>query len=229
MQLSQLVDQHPTIVSHLVANAVRNIALTAIHDVLITGEVSEPMLERLNTTLERQDSSESYLTSLQSERPIGIELLSEMGMLALAHNGIGYLDVVDDEIENAKRESFQQEFAVETGYSAWLDGAIGKSLLPAFQQARTAVARTRSLIRSLRIISALESQSDTVPVPVTQDYLIEIGVPRKMTVDTMNGEPMKVKRENDRWIVYSVGTDLVDNGGSANLSEDFSLGAEPAN
>ena len=47
-----------------------------------------------------------------------------------------------------------------------------------------------------------------------------------MTVDTMNGEPMKVKRTDQQWLVYSVGLNLVDDGGNAKEIKDFVVGPE---
>ncbi len=225
MRIGHLADQHPTVVSLLVGNAIRGIAISRIHDVVVNNPVSGEALEQLNAELERQGAANAYLESLKTERPIGIELLSDMGLFQMAYSGTGYLEIVEDEIRNADKESFQQDFVVESGYSPWINGALGHSLLPAFQATRRSVARIRSQLRALRIISALQSHPEATSKTITPEYLVEIGVPESMTVDTMNGEPMKVKFEDGHWIVYSVGPDLKDNGGSANLSEDFTLGA----
>ncbi len=42
----------------------------------------------------------------------------------------------------------------------------------------------------------------------------------------MNGEPMKIKRVNGKWVVYSVGSNLVDDGGDSEELKDFVLGGE---
>ena len=51
-----------------------------------------------------------------------------------------------------------------------------------------------------------------------------------MTIDTMNGKPMNVKlvkgETDERWVVYSVGEDLIDDGGNAKEIKDFVVGPE---
>ena len=47
----------------------------------------------------------------------------------------------------------------------------------------------------------------------TPDYLESLGVPTAATIDPFTGEPMTIKRVDDRWLVYSVGPDHTDDAG----------------
>ena len=84
--------------------------------------------------------------------------------------------------------------------------------------------RTTSQIRGLRIINALQSNSDSKDQEITQQYLKKIGVPDPMIVDTMDGEPMRVKRTDDSLVVYSVGPNREDDGGTREGMLDFVIG-----
>ena len=98
--------------------------------------------------------------------------------------------------------------------------------MPALSTTRHASSRLKSQVRGLRIVSALTANLDSAEQEITKEYLIGLGVPESMTVDTMNGELMKVKRTDEQWLVYSVGLNLADDGGNANEVKDFVVGPE---
>ena len=95
---------------------------------------------------------------------------------------------------------------------------------------RIANSRIKSQVRGLRIVNALTRNPESVDKEIDQAYLLSIRVPQPMTIDTMNGQPMQVKLMKDQtgvqWMVYSVGEDLVDDGGSQNEGKDFVVGPE---
>jgi hypothetical protein len=70
--------------------------------------------------------------------------------------------------------------------------------------------------RLQRLMGPLETISET--------NLLELGVPQGMTIDPMTGDTMKVKGRTSGWVVYSVGTNLKDDGGDPSKQEDFVLG-----
>ena len=224
--LCRLFDQSPMILSQLLTNACRGIAIDQIHQIVVQHPVSDDTRSRLNEALESQDSLQGYAQSLIGERAFGIEAISEMGIFQMAYSGKGYLDVIGEEIDNADKEAFEHVRTVESRYSELMDGWFGASLFPALEQTRNSSWHIRSKVRALRIISSLQTQTDSDTNSVSQDYLVKTGVPLTMTVDTMNGEAMKVKRVDDRWVVYSVGVNLVDDGGNAERQKDFVLGSE---
>ena len=225
-RLSRLFDQSPMILSQLLTNACRGIAIDQIHEIIARYPISDESRKRLNGELESQDTSRGYAQSLIGERAFGIEMLSGMGIFQMAYSGKGYLDVIGEEIENADKEPYEQEWPLQNQYSKRMDGPFGASLFPALEQVRNSSSHIRSKLRALRIINSLQAQPNPQSTSISSDDLVKIGVPLNMTLDTMNGEPMKVKRVDDRWVVYSVGVNLVDDGGNAEQQKDFVLGNE---
>ncbi len=228
-QLCRLFDQYPMIISQLVVNACRGIGIGAIHEVIANHTISDPTRELLNRELELQDVMPGCAQCLVGERAFGIEAISEIGTVQMALAGNRYLDLLGDEIKNSAKQPFERQQSVDGRDSEWTSGwtnGYSAGLFTAFEQFRTGIARTRSNLRSLRIINALQARPNAEADTITQDYLVEIGVPQSMTVDTMNGELMKIKRDENRWIVYSVGPDREDDGGNPIAMEDYVVGVK---
>jgi hypothetical protein len=106
-------------------------------------------------------------------------------------------------------------------------GAFAHLIFPAIQAPHEAVARTRALVRCLRVLNALQVRtpagSDEVP------KLTELGLPAETTTDPFTGEPLHVKRTPRGWLVYSVGKNFEDDGGKLdNTYSDVGVGPLPA-
>lgn len=228
--LCRVFDRQPTMVSHLVRIACQGIAIAQIHELITSHDLTESSRKRLDEAIDLRASSDAYLESLVTERAAGIEYVSQMGTIQMAISGKGYLDAINEEIANCQKQPFEQRFEFEQNQSVITDGWVAGSILPALTQLRMASARTTSNLRALRIINALESHPEAIDREIDPSYLAQIGVPEPMTVDPMTGKPMIVKRENDRWVVYSVGWNRQDDGGNPNPGPqgDFTLGAADA-
>jgi hypothetical protein len=61
--------------------------------------------------------------------------------------------------------------------------------------------------------------SDRVP------KLTDLGLPGEATIDPFNGQPLHVKKLPEGWLVYSVGSNLINDGGRLDGKTD--LGAGP--
>ena len=58
------------------------------------------------------------------------------------------------------------------------------------------------------------------PVP----KLTDLGLPAEATIDPFNGEPLHVKKLPEGWMVYSVGNNRVDDGGTLDGKTDIGAG-----
>lgn len=226
LRIARLFDAEPMLVSQLVSLATRGIGIDSIHSVIANQDIAPATRARLNQELELHDALPGYQASLYGERAFGIETISEMGMIHVAYSGMGYLDVIQDEIECAGEESFELSSFTASKVGERANTALGQSLFPAFEQVRGALFRVRSRLRALRIVNALERQQEVGSIPVSSEDLIGLGVPMVMTIDTMTGEPMKIKRVGSAWVVYSVGANLIDDGGDFNAQADWGVGPE---
>ena len=98
-------------------------------------------------------------------------------------------------------------------------------MFPAIKAAYNAVARVKALIRSLRVLNALQTHvptgSDAVP------KLTDLGLPAKAITDPFNGEPLHVKKTPQGWLVYSVGPNLKDDGGKVDDPNNGDVGVGP--
>ncbi len=76
--------------------------------------------------------------------------------------------------------------------------------------------------RSLRILSALQVRvppgGDKVP------QLNDLGLPAEATIDPFNGPPLRVEKVPEGWMVYSVGSNGVDDGGKLDQRTDVGVG-----
>ena len=104
---------------------------------------------------------------------------------------------------------------------------LAKSLAPAIQAVLHVVVRTRALIRSLRVLNAVQthvSAGSKEPPKLT-----DLGLPAETITDPYTGEPLHVKKTPRGWVVYSVGPNFRDDGGKIDdpINGDVGVGPPP--
>ena len=72
-------------------------------------------------------------------------------------------------------------------------------------------ARSRAKTRCLRVLNAVQGFEEEHPGVVPE--LADLGLPAEATIDPYSGEPLRMRRLPEGWLVYSVGENLTDNGG----------------
>ena len=226
-KLCETFDKHPTLIAHLVRCAMRGIATSSAYEILSNHDVTKENREQLNELLEKYEASDGLRWTLVSERAFGASMLSEMGTILLAFNGSAYLDLIQCELDQCDKEYFEKDLSSEQDVDL-IDSMGAAMILPALRQTRLSNARVKSRVRGLRIVNALTENPESAEKEITKQYLVSLGVPEPMTIDTMNGEPMKVKRIDDQWVVYSVGENLVDDVGDSKMATVFfGVGPDP--
>jgi hypothetical protein len=106
--------------------------------------------------------------------------------------------------------------------SPWL--ALSDLMLPAIQSAREATERTVATQRCLGILNCV-TRLEQQGVKVTT--LADLKLPAEAITDPFTGKPLLMKSRPDGWLIYSVGTDLKDDGGQFDKPTDFGLGPVP--
>jgi hypothetical protein len=90
---------------------------------------------------------------------------------------------------------------------------------------RGSAEQQRAAVRSLRVLNALQVRGAAGDSP----NLSALGLPPETLIDPFTEKPLIVKRKPTGWLVYSVGANRVDDGGSLAKGEDIGFGpAEPA-
>jgi len=219
---------------HLVGIACQGISGSLASQVLYDGPVSNAthdLLER-QWQLAEQANVEGFRDSLKNERALGNS--------SFAHEIPGrniwffrafwddqqsvYLDAMGRVIDLADRPygEVRRGFSrIEQGLSS--RDTLTKLVLPALQATHEASTRSVALARVLRVLNALERRSDPEAPPKAD--LSDLGLPEKATLDPFSGKPLIVKRAPRGWLVYSVGSNLKDDGGAIEEFED--VGVKP--
>ena len=189
---------------------------------LQAGPVPPTARQVLDTELALHDTMEGYNEALRSERAYSLTSIQEFpGSRFWLMRGysnelaLGLIDFYDRSLANGSRR--YRDVVADTGtssaprYGPNLYGALITMLQPAMAAVRDATERTRAMCRSIRVLNALQTRvvpgSDSVP------KLTELGLPDSATLDPFSGEPLHVKKLPEGWMVYSVGANLMDDGG----------------
>ncbi len=136
--------------------------------------------------------------------------------------------MIDTYVEDVPPEATfaQTQSIVQRAYqkASGLPIDLAEDFVPAMQATYDAATRSRALVRSLRVLTALQARAGDKGVPKLSD----LGLPGAATLDPYNGQPLRVKRLAEGWLVYSVGKNLTDDGGKFEDFSDAGLGPPPA-
>jgi hypothetical protein len=231
-RLTRHFDRDPTLVCHLVSLACRTVAIGAANTALRSGQVSTAAHDSLEAELARHDLVAAARHALETERALGLEYfqdtfhwISKIGPVApwLKVDRCNYLDAIDAAI--ASVPYFDRRGQAKFTEIVDNSGVLTRLVAPAIQAWLEANCRVAAEMRCLRVLNAVtrgESANER-PEPKLED----LGLPRGVTVDPYNGQPLHLKKLPEGWLVYSVGRDLKDDGGKLTDNIDVGLGPKP--
>lgn len=232
LRLTRIWHRDPVLMGYLVTLACKYGAMDAINQVLQAGPPSPDSRRAIDAELSLHDDLDGLRWALRSERAYSLSSIREMlgsgywpPRIFTDDVMLGVLDLVDYQLENTSRPYAE---AVSRTYASEPRGGLPNPfrplvtlLEPALASARQAADRSRALVRSLRILNALQSHAmEGDPTP----DLADLGLPADTTIDPFNGEPLHVEKLPEGWLVYSVGPDGVDDGGKLDGKADFGFG-----
>jgi len=235
LKLARQYDNEPLMVNMLVAIAMRGIAVEPLYDALNSGSVSPEMHAALDQELARHETSTRLLNAMKTERGFSIDSIkaypSEFGPPAWLVSFIGwpvksfhvgaieYFDVVLAAMSMASKDGPAGRHFAEPDSTAY--GPLATLLTPAVQAAFNADVRCTAQLRALRIFNALRQFVEKNGHEATK--LEELGLPAEAVIDPFDGKPLKLKRVTEGWVVYTVMTDGVDDGGDFMDLKDFGV------
>ncbi len=222
LRLCRHFDHHPMLTGCLLALACRGYAISGANLVLQSGPIGKEAREALERELSRHDGVQAYVGGLKTERAFGLDMFDTMpwsqNWLGRAFDYAGkscYLDMMHEYLEAASRPYCEVQPAkpVAEGWPRFV--APYKTLVelvrPALDAARSAMERNRAMVRAVRLLNAL--QAKVAPDAKDPPKLSDLGLPAEATIDPFNGQPLHVKKLPQGWLVYSVGENIVDDGG----------------
>ena len=234
-RLASHFDHDPMLIGYLVTMAVRGDANRSAAEALETGPISKGSPRHaLDSELGIQERmlGEGFVRALKSER---VYMLESFDGIPGRNFWLVSRGVCNTQ-ESASLEVFPAFIALARDPNPYREAAramegnrstMAALLFPSLKASYAAVTRTRALIRSLRVLNALQMN---VPAESAETpKLSELGLPAEATTDPFTGEPLHVKKTPQGWLVYSVGANFQDDGGKLldDGSTDGDIGVGP--
>jgi hypothetical protein len=242
MRLCRHFDAEPTILGSLVALACRSMALTMIDLALRSGDVSDAVRERLDEELQKSDVVAVYRRGLESDRAFGLEALAEIAAgkhrpldetlklmwqtaAGFKRDQSGYLDYMALSIALADRPFSEMKDNPEVRRALEAAGQVADAIAPTTQAAHAAACRSQVLLRSVRILNAIQRYEHKHPGE--EPKVAALGLPEVITTDPFNGQPLRVEKKPAGWLIYGVDVNLKDDGGRIAPLVDCGFGPLP--
>jgi hypothetical protein len=233
LRLTRHWQRDPLLIGYLLTIAGKSAAMDGINDVLRSGTISPASRKALDDELAWHDSLDGLRHALRSERAYSLATIQELPIPDLwitrgFKNALtlGMLDLFDRQLQDAELPANQVMAGRKTPptVSKWPNpyGTLVSLLETSLGPLRDGAERVRAQDRCVRIVNALQARvpagSETVP------KLADLGLPAEVTIDPFNGEALQVKKLPAGWLVYSVGSNLVDDGGKLEKVVDVGFG-----
>jgi hypothetical protein len=226
LKLARLHESNPTLMSYLVTIAVRGVAVHSLNQALRSGPASAEVRAALDAELARADDPQSFIKALVTERAVALEAMGPMNSqvppLVVAWLGwavkqqyMGAFDLLDVVIDEAKQPWQQFRQAVVAGnLNSTPRGTLGELLWPGLIAGVEARTRDLAQMRALRILNALQAFAEAQGREASS--LSDLGLPAAAIADPYAAQPLLLKPTDGGWIVYSVGQNKRDDGGTIN-------------
>lgn len=226
--------KQPTMIAYLTSIACTRVASRIVANILLDGPVSDASRQALDTELSRSDPLDDTRRALENERAFSVSATTEMVNNGAFMRGwfrnnmmLMLLDFYDEQFRRLDTPYLALAKAPAGAYgSSWNPMSVLVTLLePPMTNLRTSSEQQRAAVRSLRVLNRLQTHGTADDSP----DLHGLGLPPETLIDPFTEKPLIVKRMPTGWLVYSVGVNGVDDGGSFDKGEDVGFGpAEPA-
>ena len=233
LRLTRHWRREPLIFAYLVTSVCELGAMEGVDDVLQAGPVSPSMRAALDAELALHDTMEGYDRALVTERAYALSSVREIPgagfwLLRGFHNqlALGLIELIDRYRQKSSRpyadviKDKKEAPAIVGGVNVY--GSLITLLEPALIALREPAERTRAMCRSVRVLNALQGRGPFKGGEVPK--LTDLGLPEAATIDPFSGQPLLVKKRTSGWTVYSVGGNLLDDGGILDSRTDVGAG-----
>ncbi len=231
LRLDGHYQREPVLIGYLVSLACRGVALDATNRVLRSGQLLEQDRRVLDAELALADDLEGLKRVLKGERTFGLDRFRaehgrEFWFFARAfwnREESGYLDLIEQYLA-VNHRPYGEVMASLDAYEAkgGVPHVMAKLSLPALRMERWATERSRAQLRCVRVLNALQGYIEEHEG--AEPKLSDLGLPPDVTTDPFSGKPLTMKKLPEGWLIYSVGKNLKDDGGSLEDEQDVGFG-----
>jgi hypothetical protein len=238
----------PFLISQLVRIAEHAIAVGAIERALAQGEVSEAHLQKLQELLELETADDTLYQAMRGERAGGTQIcellrarrlsFSQMNASMGAPSGgvehvvdlfpsiiLGsypdYLRTMNEQVRAAKLKDAERAEALKKVEMRMRQNPpfLTRMIIPATMKVGQANQRSQAYLRTATAGVAVERfRVKTQRWPNSLDEVVKAGLLKEIPTDPYDSQPLRFKRLPSGALVYSVGPDKTDNGGTLNRS-----------
>jgi hypothetical protein len=235
LRLTRHWRREPLLFAYLVTAVCEQSAMEGVNQVSQKGASSPTARQALDTELALHDSLDGQAWALKSERAFSLSSTREMpGTGFWLTRGFAndlmlrLVDVYDRFLEETSLPysavASEKNTKARPAGGPNLYGPLVTLLQPALAAAREPAERVRAFSRCLRVLNALQGRPHREGAAAPN--LADLGLPAAVTIDPFDDQPLRMKQLPEGWIVYSVGGNLIDDGGKLDGKTD--IGAGPA-
>jgi hypothetical protein len=232
LTLTRSLDHQPNLVGYLVGLACRSLSLSVMGAVLERSPLTDEQRQQIDSALAECESPDAFRHALASERIFGLATfrsdifggpMQSMVMWKFKFDACDYLDLFGEMDGWASKPRY--EISAElNGITSRENGVLTTLVTPALLQVRNAHDRILSRVRCVRVLNALQRESPESISDAT--VLSEFPGMEEFRRDPFTGNDLLLRVSDDSVVVYSVGTDLTDDGGSLDDQKDHGIRIE---
>ena len=229
LALSRQAEYEPMVVGYLVGTACRVMSLYVIGAVLERSPLTDEQRQRIDSALADCESVDGFKHALASERIYGLASfrsdifggpIQSMVTWKFKLDACDYLDLIDE----LNRLATRPHHAISDELNGLTEREVGlltALVTPALLGARNAHDRMLARVRCVRLLNALQRKSpEGIPLNPT---LSELPGAEESRQDPYTGKPLIVRVTDEAVVVYSVGINGTDDGGSLGDQEDLGI------
>ncbi len=241
------IKQEPLSVSQLCRHAIDTVARETLGELLPHADFSQDDLQPLQDQLRAADYGDGLYRAMLGERALLMLALADPVSKGFSNNALSGVSLLCDDyvaqylrnmrpvVAAAKKpwpaaddamEQFAQNasFAVDGKVTLWNVGDFTSLLAypsyhEAFESTGLAIAMNRAADAAIAVHRYCRRHGEP---PKRLDELVPALLPR-VPIDPFDGKPLRYEVQKDRYIIYSVGPNGVDNGGKSQDPEGYDV------
>jgi len=235
LRLVRFYNQEPLLISHLVALSMQGTVYSPLNWAVRHNEVSAAVRAELDAELALHDSLTPLQNALRGERAYGLQSGMEQTSGLTGFIRWTFVNWALGEVQ-AEGEAYRiSKFPLDQIERRWdaashrmrfpqLESIRSRLISPAVEATFYADFRYLNFTRCLRVVNSLGEYRDRTGKDATS--IEQLSLPREAIVDLWTSKPLRIRKTESGWIVYSLYRNGEDDGGKYH-PEDLPWGFGP--